>query len=145
MPDVAPYLRLTREGAFTVLNAALARAEQLDVPQCIAVVDSGGHLLAFARMDGGRPFSNDSAIAKARTAVSDRAPTGGWRPPEVQIQIAFATQGKVTSLRGGLPLIVEGHMIGGVGVASGTPEHDYTVACAGVAALERAETFADPP
>ncbi len=56
-------------GALRALQGAISKAEAMGVPQCIAVVDPGGHLLAFARMDGAKTLSIDSATAKAVTAA----------------------------------------------------------------------------
>src|SRR5581483_2999127 len=76
MPDVVPYLKLTHTGARRILDAAIAKAEAMKVPQCIAIVDDGGHLLAFTRMDGAKVLSIDSSLRKAMTAASSRVPTG---------------------------------------------------------------------
>ena len=64
MPAVVPHLKLTQEGARRILDAAIAKAQAMHVPQCIAVVDDGGHLLAFARMDGAKVLSIDSSLRK---------------------------------------------------------------------------------
>src|SRR5204863_110492 len=76
MSAVAKHLRLTHHGAIRLVQAAIAKAEAMGVPQCIAVVDDGGHLLAFGRMDGAKFLSIDSSTRKAVTAASSRAPTG---------------------------------------------------------------------
>lgn len=135
MPDTREHLALTYEGAAKVLRAAVDKAEEIGAPQCIAVTDDGGHLLAFARTDGGKVLSIDSAIAKARTAASGRAPTGGLGE-ELERRLAFATRGKLTNLKGGMPIVVRGQVIGAIGVGSGTAEQDVEVAEAGIAALE---------
>lgn len=135
MPHVVPHLRLTHAGALEVLEAGIAKARAMGVPQCIAVVDDGGHLLAFTRMDGAKVLSIDSSIRKAMTAASSRAATGGV-PAEVEMKLAVVTRGKLVNLEGGLPIVVNGHVIGAVGVGSGTGEQDLEVARAAVAALE---------
>jgi uncharacterized protein GlcG (DUF336 family) len=140
MAEVEAHMRLTHEGAAKVLTAAVARAEEIGAPQCIAVTDDGGHLLAFARMDGAKVLSIDSSTAKARTAASSRAPTGGVAP-ELESRLAFATGGKLTNLPGGMPLVVEGCLVGAIGVGSGTGEQDTDVARAGVAALPGARAW----
>jgi len=134
MSDTVPHLKLTHAGARKILDAAIAKAEAMGVPQCIAVVDDGGHLLAFARTDGGKVLSIDSCLKKAMTAASSRAPTGGT-PADVELKLGLATKGKFTNLKGGVPIVVNGHVIGGVGVGSGTGDQDLEVAKAGVAAL----------
>ena len=138
MPETREHLALTHEGATKILEAAVKKAAEIEAPQCIAVTDDGGHLLAFARMDGAKVLSIDSAIAKARTAASSRRPTGDLSD-ELERRLAFATQGKLTNLLGGLPIVVGGHVIGAIGVGSGTGEQDVEVARAGVAALAGAQ------
>lgn len=136
MPDTTEHRKLTHEGALKILRAAIGKAADMGVPQCIAVTDDGGHLLAFARMDGAKVLSIDSAMRKAMTAASSRAPTGGVAQ-EIEVKLALATQGKATNLKGGLPIEVDGHLVGAIGVGSGTGDQDVEVAAAGIAALER--------
>ena len=140
MADTAPSLKLTSDGAMTLLGAAMAKAREMNVPQCIAVVDPGGHLLAFARMDGAFALSIDTALMKAMTAASYGVPTGEIAAG-IDIKLAIATQGKRINLPGGLPIIVEGHVIGGIGVGSGTGEQDRQVANTALAALTGAKRF----
>jgi uncharacterized protein GlcG (DUF336 family) len=124
---------LTAEGALVVLQAAAA-AREIGTPQCIAVVDRGGHLLAFLRMDGAKVLSQYSATQKAATAASSAAPSGEVAEP-LAAGLAAATQGRFTNLRGGLPILLEGHLVGAIGVGSGTAEQDLIVARAGIDAL----------
>ena len=138
MSDVVPFLNLSYAGAVKMLAAAVAKAETMGVPQCIAIVDNGGNMLAFARMDGAKPLSVDSATRKAVTAASSRAPTGGMAEG-LDLRLAIATQGKLINVKGGLPIVVDGHTIGGIGVGSGTGDQDLEVAKAGVAALAGAK------
>ena len=140
MPDVVPHAKLTHEGALKVLHAAIEKAKTMGVPQCIAIVDDGGHLLAFTRMDGGKVLSIDSAMKKAMTAASSRVPTGG-AAADVELKLGLATKGKLTNLKGGVPIVVGGHVIGAVGVGSGTGEQDLEVAKAGIAALKGAKAW----
>ncbi len=134
MSDTVPSRRLTLAGALKALNACIARAEAMKVPQCIAVTDDGGHLLAFARMDGSKVLSIDSATAKARTSASSRVQTGNVHA-EVETKLALATGGKLTNLKGGVPIVIDGQVVGAIGVGSGTGEQDREVALAGVAAI----------
>jgi len=128
---------LTHAGALAVLQGAVAKATAMGVPQCIAVVDPGGNLLAFVRMDGAKVLSQISATQKAVTAASSRAATGG-AAEDLALKLALATDGRVTNLKGGLPIVVDGQCVGAIGVGSGTGEQDVAVAEAGIAALERA-------
>jgi glc operon protein GlcG len=137
MADIVATRRLTAAGALKALNACIAKAEAMKVPQCIAVTDDGGHLLAFHRMDGAKFLSIDSSIAKARTAASSRVMTGNIHA-EVEIKLALATDNKLTNLKGGVPVFIDGQVVGAIGVGSGTGEQDREVALAGVAAIEGA-------
>jgi len=140
MADTAPSLKLTIDGAMKLLQAAMAKARDMKVPECIAVVDAGGHLLAFARMDGAFAMSFDTAFMKAKTAASYGAPTGGIEAG-IDIKLAIATQGQRINLPGGLPIIVDGRVIGAVGVGSGTGAQDREVAAAGIKMIEGAKAF----
>jgi len=131
---VAPALTLTHAGALAVLQGAVAKAEEMKVPQCIAVVDAGGNLLAFVRMDGAKVLSQHTATRKAVTAATTRAATGNV-PEDHALKLALASGGRVTNLKGGLPIVVDGRVVGGIGVGSGTGDEDVAVAQAGLAAL----------
>jgi len=130
--------RLTHAGALLVLQAAVARAEQIGVAQNVAVVDEGGNLLAFLRMDGAKLLSRETAISKAITAASHRQPTAGL-DPELELKLAIAGGGRLTNLEGGQPLWMDGHCVGGIGVGSGTGAQDVDVARAGATVLVEAE------
>ena len=86
----------------------------------IVVVDEGGHMLAMLRMDGSRLLSTQSATAKAATAANSGVPTGGLSP-EMEQRLGAATQGRITNLKGGYPIIVDGVVVGGIGVGTGSP------------------------
>lgn len=140
MTDYVPHLKLTHEGALKMLRAGMEKALEMKQPQCITVTDDGGHLLAFVRMDGAKVLSIDSSRKKAMTAASARIPSGQTNVAN-EIKLAIATDGKLTNLLGGLPVIVEGHVIGAVGVGSGTGEQDLEVAKAAISALPGAKQF----
>ncbi len=132
--------KLTLEGAQAVLAAAERRAREIGVPMDIAIVDDGGHLLAFARQDGAKISSVAIAIAKAESAAIRRKPSGPYEvggQPDLRVSLALAigSRGHQTPLRGGLPLVVDGQCVGAIGVSNGTEEQDTDVAQAGVAAL----------
>ncbi|MGB3515594.1 MAG: heme-binding protein [Elainellaceae cyanobacterium] len=132
------YLRSTQElthaAAQVILQGAIAKAESMGVPQCIAIVDAGGNLLVFLRMDGAKVLSQLSATQKAITAASSRVPTGGV-PEDVELKLAFATGGQLTNLKGGLPIVIHGQVVGAIGVGSGTGDQDVEVGQAGIDAL----------
>ena len=138
MDDTAPHLKLTHEGALRILRAAVDRAADMKVPQCIAIVDEGGNLLAFVRMDGAKFLSITTSQRKAMTAASSRTPTGG-RDRDHAVELALVTEGRLTNLKAGLPIVVRGQVVGGIGVSSGSGDQDLDVARAGIAALEGAE------
>ncbi|MGH7728296.1 MAG: GlcG/HbpS family heme-binding protein [Vulcanimicrobiaceae bacterium] len=128
---------LSCKGAHVVLHAAEKHAKALGVPQCIAVVDAAGDLLAFSRMDGARPGSIPIALTKARSAARRRRPTGEEGGGDVLhgVRLALAGQLELTGIAGGLPIQLDGATIGAVGVSSGTSEQDLEVAQAGIDAL----------
>lgn len=140
MADTRSFLKLTNDGALKILHAAIDKAKAMGVPQCISVVDSGGHLIAFSRMDGAFVQSIDSSLKKAMTAASYGEPTGGMAEG-IDLKLAIATEGKRINLPGGLPIIVDGYLVGGIGIGSGTGAQDLEVARAGVAVLADAERF----
>jgi glc operon protein GlcG len=138
--DVEKHLRLTHAGAMKIIEAGVKKAVAMNKPQCIAVVDEGGNLLAFTRMDGGKVLSIESAIRKAATASSSSAPTGDIQG-DLEFRLAHATSGRLVNLRGGLPITVDNVTIGGIGVGSHTGEEDLEVAKAALNAIEGAKTF----
>lgn len=128
--------RLTLDDARTVLEGAEAKAKEIGVDMDIAVVDDGGHLLAFIRMDKAKVTSIDIAINKAFTAACSRKGTheytaiGGAGGPAFGIHAS--NQGRFTIFGGGLPIFVDGEIAGGVGCSSGSAEQDREVAQAGI-------------
>jgi len=110
------------------------------VPMNIAIVDDGGHLLAFSRMDGAKLSSAQIAITKAHASAIRRLPTGpaGGDPTSVlpSLSLAIASRAHQTPLRGGVPIMADGECIGAIGVSNGTEEQDVDVAKTGAAALD---------
>lgn len=142
MKVVRNGVRLTLEGAKRLLEGAERRAGELGVPMDIAVVDDGGNLLTFHRMDGAKITSIDIAINKAFTAAGARKATHEYGPVAQPGGPAFgihaSNQGRFVIFGGGLPVFVEGQIVGGIGVSSGTPDEDREVAQAGIEALQDA-------
>jgi glc operon protein GlcG len=141
------HAQLQLAGAQRILDGAMARAKEMKLKVNVSVVDEGGHLLAFARMDGARPASVYTSLTKATAAATYRQATGpapaNAAQPDVLLSLslqnaAAASGGKMTSLKGGVPILVEGQVVGAVGVGGGTGEQDAEVARAGIAALEKA-------
>jgi glc operon protein GlcG len=136
--------RLTLEGARAVLAAAERRALEIGVPMNIAVVDDGGHLLAFVRMDGAKLSSVRIAIVKAHSSAIRRKPSGpslgADGKPDILLSasLAIGSGARQTPIRGGLPLIVDGEVVGAIGASNGTEDEDVDVSRAGATALEKA-------
>jgi glc operon protein GlcG len=136
-------VQLNLAGAESILAAARKKAAAMNLRLNLAVVDDGGHVLAFARMDGARPASAYTAMTKAVTAATFRQETGplpAKGEPDVLLNLslqnaALASGGKLTTLKGGVPVVVDGQVIGGVGVGGGTGEQDAEVAKSGIDAL----------
>jgi uncharacterized protein GlcG (DUF336 family) len=135
MATTKPSLKLTHEGALKALAGAVAKAEELGVPQNITIVDDGGNLLAFVRMDGAKMLSRETSMSKAITAASHRQPTSRLNPAD-EIKLAIAGGGRLTNLEGGLPIVIAGQCVGAVGVGSGTGAQDVEVARAALAAID---------
>jgi glc operon protein GlcG len=139
-------IRLNLAGAEAALAGARSKAAELKIAVNVAVVDDGGHLIAFARMDAARPGSAPTAITKATAAATFRQPTGPLPPkgqPDTLLSLgislaAAASGGKATPLAGGVPITVDGQVIGAVGVGGSTGDQDVEVARAGVQALVKA-------
>ena len=126
-------MTLDQAGAQTVLKAAKESAQQRNAPSAIAVVDPAGDLLAFQRMDSVRPASADLAIDKARTAARLQRPTAEIEDNINQGRTAFVTA-DIVALRGGMPVRVNGEIVGAVGVAGSSKETDASIANTAAAA-----------
>ena len=131
---VRPAVKLTHRAAHELIRHAADAADAIGVPQVIAVVDEGCNLLAFLRMDGARVLSVESAQRKAMTAATTGQRTGGMAP-DLAVRLAAATDGRMTNLKGGVPIVVEGQVVGGIGVGSGTGDQDLSIAEAALAAM----------
>src|ERR1700739_1503414 len=124
---------LNQAGARMVLQAAKASAQQRHAPSAIAVVDPAGDVLACERMDGVRPASADLAIGKARTAARLQRPTAEVEDNINRGRTAFVTA-NIAALRGGVPIRVNGDVVGAVGVAGLSMENDTGIANTAAAA-----------
>lgn len=115
-----------------LLALAEHAAEEIGVPQNIAICDAAGALLAFIRMDDAKPFTIDFAIAKARTAAGTRSSTQALSAIAVPGERGFGLHtlqgGAVAILPGGQPIVVDGQVVGGIGVSSGGVAEDAAVA-----------------
>ncbi|GAB7538601.1 heme-binding protein [Burkholderia sp. 3C] len=128
-----PFIAL--EDATRVLAAARAEAEANKWAVSIAVVDDGGHLLGMVRLDGCAPIGAEISIGKARTSALGRRESKGYEDMVNGGRTAFVTAPILTTLEGGVPLIVDGHVVGAIGVSGVKPAEDSQIAKAGAAAL----------
>jgi uncharacterized protein GlcG (DUF336 family) len=131
--------RLDSHDVARILNAAQAKAGDIDVPMCIAITDESCNLLGFLRMDGAKIPSITMAIDKSYTAAGTRKPTHDLATPSMPGNPVFgltsAVGGRMIVIAGGLPILADGEVVGAIGVSSGTPPQDLAVAEAGVHAF----------
>ncbi len=120
-----------------VVRSAQAKAAEMGVPVVVAVVDDAGELAAFLRMDGTAPGAAHWAIDKAVTAASFRTPTHvlaqGMDAAPLAAVASFIAQPNVTLVPAGLPLVVDGAVVGAIGASGGSPDQDLVIAEAGAA------------
>jgi len=140
-----PTAKLSQEGCDIIVNAAVEKAKDLKQIVSIAVVDAGGHLMAFKRMTNGRTHNTLIAQTKARSAALTTAATGktardGSEIPDHQVlaQTLAVGPGWFISIEGGVPITVEGQCIGAVGVSGAPSAVDRQISQAGVDAFNRA-------
>lgn len=129
---------LTLAAAEKIVAAAKAEAEHNRLSGVIAVVDDGGWPILLLRMDNAAYVASaELAPQKARTAALFKKPTETLENAINQGRVAAVTARDFTEMKGGLPIVVNGQVIGGIGASFDTPDHDVQVAQAGLAALER--------
>ena len=127
---------LTAADVQTVIEASAAHATAQGWGVTIAVADDGGHLLGLRRLDGAAPISAHIAPAKALTAAMGRKESGAFEKMINDGRTAFLSAPYVAGmLTGGVPIVVDGQVIGSVGVSGVKPEQDVAVAQAGIDAL----------
>ena len=138
MPFNTPYgAPISLQKAEDAIHAAVAEANKRGWPLNIAVVDSGGNLVTFARMDGAQLASIAIAEHKARASAKFRRPTRAFEEA-MQKGIAYiATLDDVVAARGGIPLIEDGKLIGAIGCSGGTGSQDEVVCSAGAATINK--------
>lgn len=128
--------RLDLDDARILMAGAEAHARTIGVPMCIAITDEAGQLIAFQRMEGGKVTSTTIAIDKAFTAAAAKKATHEYgtssQPGAPAYGIASAIGGRLMVVGGGLPVLWDGKVVGGIGVSSGTPAQDQAVAQAGI-------------
>ena len=113
--------------ALTMIQAGHAKALELDIAVSVSVVDEGGRLIAFGRMDQARPMSVDIAINKAYTSATFQVPTAQLSSLAGQSwfqSLIVSTQGKVMAVAGAIPVLDAPNIVGAVGVSGGTEEQE---------------------
>lgn len=124
--------RLGIDDAALLIEGARQHATHLNVPMCIAVVDESGNLIAFERMDGGKPSSIRVAQNKAYTAGAARKATHEYNIACVPGNLVFGIHTELSVVGGGLPVWAGNDCVGGIGLSSGTPDQDIACAQAGI-------------
>jgi len=126
---------LTLEDCRKISAAAEAEAKRNQWNVCIAILDDGGHLLHLVRMDGASPANARIAIEKGRTAAESRRSSAVWEERIKAGRNSMLGMPGITPVQGGLPIIVEGVCVGGVGVSGVQSHEDELIAAAGIKAL----------
>ncbi|MFC5712068.1 heme-binding protein [Thalassorhabdus alkalitolerans] len=137
-------LKLTLEEAHIMIEAAKQKAEEINVLETIAIVDEGGYLIALDRMNNSRITGPEIAMAKGFTAAGhkrsthlfNKEPNGPVLPGNEAFGIQHMIPGKFAVFVGGFPIVVNGEVVGGVGVSGGNGEQDTAVGTAALKALE---------
>ena len=139
---VAESKRLTYQGAKTIMASAIAMANQAGIAISCAIVDAGGHIILLERMDGGRFHTVHSCTTKAVCAASNRRPTTAQGAVGQDLDVSHAIglalaagPERWTAMEGGVPVLIDGQCIGGVGVSGGDWATDVRIAKAAVESI----------
>lgn len=126
---------LSQADVSRIIHAARAEAQRNNWAVSIAVVDDGGHPLALERLDGCAPIGAYIASEKARTSALGRRESKGYEDMVNGGRSAFLSAPLLTSLEGGVPVLVDGQVVGAIGVSGVKAEQDAQVAHAGAQSL----------
>ncbi|MGE5323591.1 MAG: bifunctional GlcG/HbpS family heme-binding protein/cupin domain-containing protein [Actinomycetota bacterium] len=145
--QVADKKTLTLDGAEKVIAAAKAAAKRLNAPGgVIAVVDDGGNLMALARLDGTFAAGANISIGKARTAALFKKPTKVFEDVIKNGRTSMVALNDFTPLQGGVPIMIDGQLVGAVGVSgAATAAQDEELAIAGANAFNSGRSSASAP
>jgi len=139
---IANSKRLTHAGAKKMMATAIDQAAQFGIAISCAVVDTGGHLVVLERMDGGRFHTLQSCTTKAVCAASNKRATSAKGAVGQDLDVTHALglalaagAERWTAMEGGVPIIVDGECIGGIGVSGGDWETDLRIAQAAVESI----------
>jgi uncharacterized protein GlcG (DUF336 family) len=127
---------LTLHDARRMVDAAMAKAEEMNIKLSVAVCDSGGHLLAFNRNEGCIWIAAQAAQGKAVAATGMGRPSGEINADSPVMQVILASQGgRMVPAQGAVPIIRDGDIVGAIGGSGGTAQQDEDCAKAGLAVL----------
>jgi uncharacterized protein GlcG (DUF336 family) len=135
---VITYKTFSLAEANLMLDAAQKKAEELGIPQVLCVADTAGYPIALRRLDGGKVTSVQIAMNKAFTAAGHRKPTHMYKnavPGEEAFGIFTQHDGRFTVFVGGLPVVLDGQVVGSIAASGGNGEQDIAVCEAGIAAF----------
>ena len=124
--------RLSIDDARVLIEGAEEKSREIGIPMCSAVTDEAGNLLAFTRMDGAKISSIDIAISKAFTGAAAKKATHEYNqlavPGKPTFGIHVTNRGRFSIIGGGLPIIINDEVVGGIGISGGTADDDLIVA-----------------
>jgi glc operon protein GlcG len=141
--DLTTHHALTMDGAKKIAESAADYARANGAGGNIAVVDEGGHLLYFVRLDGSFPAGANVSIGKARTAATFRKPTKDFEDIVNKGRFTMTALPDFTPLQGGVPIVHAGHVVGAIGVSGAkSAQQDEDIAKAGAAAITETKTAA---
>ena len=126
---------LTLADFLKIAAGAEAEARRNAWNVAIAILDDGGHLLHFLRMDGATPANAAIAVDKGRTAATSRRASGMWEKLVADGRTGMLNMPGILPVQGGLPIVVEGTCVGGIGVSGVQSHQDDQIAQAGIDAL----------
>lgn len=125
--------KLTLSKAKEIAEAARREADANGWPVVVSIVDDGGHLLYLERADGTQFGSVEIAIAKAKSAIAFRRPTKEWEKRITDGRLGMLALPGMIPVEGGLPIVLDGEMVGAIGVSGVTSIQDGQIAAAGIA------------
>ena len=127
-------IKLTHAAALKMLDAAVRKAEEIFEAVDVVIVDDGCNVVACVRMDNAKLLSMFTATTKAATAASHRRPTTEI-DEAMAPSLALASGGRLTNMAGGLPIVIDGICVGGIGVGSSPDAEDIAIAKAALVAI----------
>lgn len=133
--------RLDTKDARILIKGARNKANEMGIPMCIAISDDSGNLITFERMDNAKAHSILIAQDKAYTGGAARKATHDYNEANVPGSLTFGIDsecgGRLSSVGGGYPILVNGVCLGGIGVSGGAPQQDMDVAQAAIEFFEK--------